>query len=416
MANQKKYYRIDRAERISIERGLNNKESARSIARNLFRSQSSITDKVKRNRVVTKGPEKGEKLSALPEDVCSRLLSWPYVCNGCRYRRYHCSFKFRCEYRAFRAQAFSEYELHHSRRGINKTEQDFSLIISLIRNDLARGLSPEQICMMRSSEIKVSSSTIRRWISLGYAGMSNLDLRRQVGYKPRKTHTELIASKHGYEHSYQAFLELSEEDRFGCCEMDTVLGSKGDSQCILTLYCRPLKLQVCLLLADKSQTSVIRVVDMLEECIGKELFIRLFGTILTDNGREFANHKLIERSVFGGKPRCRVYYCDVRQSQQKAGCERNHVELRKILPKGYGIRFDSLDCHDMAVLMSHLNSEPRASLLGANPLSVLKAMLGEKAETLMEALGIEEIPYKSLDMTYNVVNKERASRGLDPIL
>lgn len=172
------------------------------------------------------------------------------------------------------------------------------MIISLIRNDLARGLSPEQICMMRSSEIKVSSSTIRRWISLGYAGMSNLDLRRQVGYKPRKTHTELISSKHGYEHSYQAFLELSEEDRFSCCEMDTVLRSKGDSRCILTLYCRSLKLQVCLLLADKSQTSVIRVVDMLEECIGKELFVRLFGTILTDNGREFANHKLIERSVF----------------------------------------------------------------------------------------------------------------------
>lgn len=48
MANQKKYYRIDRAERISIERGLNNKESARSIARNLFRSQSSITDEVKK--------------------------------------------------------------------------------------------------------------------------------------------------------------------------------------------------------------------------------------------------------------------------------------------------------------------------------------------------------------------------------
>lgn len=99
MANQKKYYRIDRAERISIERGLNNKESAKSIARNLFRSQSSITDEVKRNRVVTKGSGKGEKLSVLPEDACSKLLSWPYVCNGCRYRRYHCSFKLRCEYR-----------------------------------------------------------------------------------------------------------------------------------------------------------------------------------------------------------------------------------------------------------------------------------------------------------------------------
>lgn len=65
----------------------------------------------------------------------------------------------------------------------------------------------------------------------------------------------------------------------------------------------------------------------------------------------------------------------------------------------------------MVVLMSHLNSEPKASLLGANPLSVLKAMLGEKAEELMEALGIEEIPYKSLDMTYNALIIKNAHLG-----
>ena len=61
----------------------------------------------------------------------------------------------------------------------------------------------------------------------------------------------------------------------------------------------PPKLQICLLLADKSQTSVVRVLDMLENCIGKELFKRLFGIILTDNGSESANYELIERSVFG---------------------------------------------------------------------------------------------------------------------
>lgn len=144
--------------------------------------------------------------------------------------------------------------------------------------------------------------------------MSNLDLRRQVGYKPRKDHKEFKPTKHGYDRSYAAFLKLPEEDRLCCYEMDTVLGAKGDSQCILTLYCRPIKLQVCLLLADKSQTSVVRVLDMLERCIGKELFKKLFGTILTDNGSEFSNHELIEHSIFNEESRCKVYYCDVRQS------------------------------------------------------------------------------------------------------
>lgn len=51
--------------------------------------------------------------------------------------------------------------------------------------DLARGLSPEQICLGRAAEFKVSAPTLYRWIDRGYAGMSNMDLRRKVGYKER---------------------------------------------------------------------------------------------------------------------------------------------------------------------------------------------------------------------------------------
>ena len=38
----------------------------------------------------------------------------------------------------------------------------------------------------------------------------------------------------------------------------------------------------------------------------------------------------------------RCYYCDVRQSQQKGRLRGNHVEVRKILPKGRGVSFDRL--------------------------------------------------------------------------
>lgn len=112
--------------------------------------------------------------------------------------------------------------------------------------------SPEQIYMIRNSEIGVSPSTIRRWISLGYAGISNLDLRRQIRYKPRRNHKEQKPTKHGYDRSCAAFLELSEEDRLCCCEMDTVLGFKDER--ILTLYCRPIKL-ISLLVAIRHSAS-----------------------------------------------------------------------------------------------------------------------------------------------------------------
>lgn len=57
---QKKHFRLDKAERISIERALEKNESTRSPAHNLSRSPASISDEVKRNSTVAKGPGKGE--------------------------------------------------------------------------------------------------------------------------------------------------------------------------------------------------------------------------------------------------------------------------------------------------------------------------------------------------------------------
>ena len=198
--------------------------------------------------------------------------------------------------------------------------------------------------------------------------------------------------------------------------MDTVIGRSRDTQCILTLYLRPFKVQLCLLLCEKTSSAVAAALDMLEAVLGKRLFQRLFGLVLTDNGCEFSDTDALENSVSKGTTRCKVYYCDPRQSQQKGGCERNHVELRKLLPKEQGISFDELTGQDMATLMSQLNSEPRKSLLGASPASLLRTALKIDAETLMGALGIVEVPYEKLDLTVNALNQAREERGDEPLI
>ena len=154
---------------------------------------------------------------------------------------------------------------------------------------------------------------------------------------------------------------------------------------------------------------------MLDRAIGKPLFQRLFGLVLTDNGCEFSDTEALERSAFHGTARTKVYCCDVRASQQKGGCERNHVELRKLLPKGRGISFDDLDGRDLAVVMSQLNSEPRPSLMGLSPTAMLEAADPEAAAALMDALGIEEVPYEKLDLTIGAVDRSRRERGLPPL-
>ena len=411
MSKQRNYRRLDRAERSAIERGLDAKRPARQIAGDLGRSASSVCAEVKANRTVAKGPGKGERVAGVPEDACPRLLSWPHVCNGCRYRRYHCSKKWRCEYSAARAQALSEELLSGARRGVDRDRDEFERIMDAVRSDVARGLSPAQIALAHAAEFSVHPATIYRWIEAGYAGMSNMDLLRKVGYKKRKD-GKAKATPHGPERSYAAFMQIDEEERASACEMDTVIGGKNDSQCLLTLYLRPYRLQLALLLPEKSSSAVAAALDTLEKAIGKSAFQRFFGTLLTDNGVEFGDFRAMEKSALpGGRTRCKVYYCDVRASQQKAGCEKNHVELRRILPKGRGISFDDLVAADAAVLMSQVNSMPRPSLGGMCPIQMLLAAHPKSGRSLLDALGIELVSYELLELSIKAINQARKMRG-----
>lgn len=91
----------------------------------------------------------------------------------------------------------------------------------------------------------------------------------------------------------------------------------------------------------------------------------------------------------------------------QGGCKRNHVELRKLLPKRRGISFDDLGGRDCAVLMSQLNSEPRPSLGGMCAINMLLAALSDDGRGLLDAPGIEKVPYGELDMTVGAVEAAR---------
>ena len=160
---RKRYRRLDRAERAAIQSGLDKGRSCRQMARDLGRSPSTVADEVARNRTVAKGPGKGERVRGVPDDACPRLLSWPRCCNGCRHLRYRsCSRRWRCEYSAARAQALADAELRESRIGVDRDEAGFEYAMGLIRCDVARGLSPQQIALARAGQIGASPSTIYR--------------------------------------------------------------------------------------------------------------------------------------------------------------------------------------------------------------------------------------------------------------
>ena len=368
---QRKYSRIDKADRQAIQNGLAQRKGCREIARSIGRSPAAVSAEVKAHRTWMDRERRGELAGEKPDGVtCAHLTGWPWTCNGCMAYSRKCGRRSRVEYRAALAQAASEKVRSESRRGINRREEDFERLAFEIRSEILDGKSPWQVCMARP-HLKLAPSTLYRWAERGYFSMSPMDFRRKVGYKPRKGASERKPTSHGAERSYAAFLALPQEVRERAAEMDTVLGRKGDSQCLLTLYMRPCKAQLALLLPERTSSAAASALDSLERAIGKRVFARLFGTVLTDNGTEFAGIEALEASVAGDGARCKVYYCDVRASQQKGACERNHVELRKLLPKRRGISFDTLDERDCAFLMSQVNSQPRPSLMGLSPLQML---------------------------------------------
>lgn len=173
------------------------------------------------------GRGKGSRVESVPEGACARLRGWPHVCNGCNRRRYHCSMPFRCEYSAARAQLLADGELSAARRGVDRTEEEFEPIAAKIRADLAAACRPAQIADARSSEFRAAPSTIYRWIERGYAGMSNMDLRRQGGVQAEEE-GGAAPTPHGPERSFSAFSALPEGEREAACEMDTVIGRAAD--------------------------------------------------------------------------------------------------------------------------------------------------------------------------------------------
>lgn len=416
LAEQRSYPRLTLDERRGIERGLDRGESYREIAGRIGRQPSTVSREVERNRVYA-SPKAlaGERFPAeAPEGACDRIKGSPRVCNGCNKRRCGCSRGPKAVYAAARAQALADGELREARRGVDETESSMAMKLEVIRSDLARGLSPEQIAATRPS-LGVSKSTIYRWIDEGYGGMSNMELRRKVGYRPRRRGRGAGTTRHSDRRSHAAFLALPEDVRDGCWEMDTVEGRASDSACLLTLHNRAAKFQLALLMAAQTCDEAKGALGGLRAVLGEEGMRRVFRCVLTDNGGEFADEAGIAALLGEGPGETRLFYCDPMRSDQKGACERNHVEIRKLLPKGRGVSFDRLVPADCALLMSQVNSEPRGCLAFMAPASMFLAAFGGDARAVMDAYGIELLGPSELDLTPACIERARAERGDVPL-
>lgn len=450
----KRYKQLSLRERREIQEGLDRQDSFRSIARLIGRQPSTVSREVRENRIarafkprraqcrdrswckrvgvcgecVREGAYcsgcdardcRDECAAYAAQTSCERLGSAPWVCNGCRKNRYGCNRANRHVYDAAAADKAAGERRSESRRGIDMDPGRAEAALSHVKDGLSRGLSPYEISVLYEDAVGVSRSTIYRWVEAGYGGLTNLELERKVGFRPRSKKQAARSTSHSPKRSHEAFLQLPQALRDARTEMDCVIGRNADTQAVMTLYNLPCHLQLALLLGAHDCESVKRELGNVSSVMPKAMFEQWMRVVLTDNGEEFADEDgigaLLGEDASSGELEVHLHYCDPRQSQQKGACEKNHTEIRRILEKGM-FCFDELRRRDMAVLMSHVNSSPRASLGGKSPIQMLRFIYGdEEARELLDALSIREIPRDGLMLKPEILNIERALRGEAPL-
>ncbi|MBQ8317565.1 MAG: IS30 family transposase [Lachnospiraceae bacterium] len=420
-----KYTSLKLNDRIAIQSGLDYGMSARAIAEKIGRSASTVLREIKTysHFVPHKYNDCEYRRTCKAKHTCGdyECNSPCHFCSQCafhcnRYKPIRCNIRFdnyyglcngchrwgNCTLDKYRYEA--EYADNHSkeikreaRSGFDLTTEELIAIDDLVSPLVKKGLSIYAIKSQLGNSIPVSESTLRRLIDNSELEARNIDLRTAVKIKPRTEHRRRMKSeiitKLKIGHLYSDYLNFIKNNDCMVCQMDCVEGLKTDNKVLLTLHFPILHFQLAFIMNNHTSACVVDTMDLLEETLGQELYNRIFGVILTDNGHEFLNIEGMERSVFGGN-RSRIFFCEPNRSDEKPHCECNHKLIRYILPKKTS--FENLVQPDICLMMSHINSYPRESLCGQTPFKVAQKVFPAE---FFDSLGIDEIDFNNLDLT-----------------
>ena len=372
---------------------LNDNLSFRKISLIIGCSPSSITNEVKGHRIYKDYSFGTSKRTCFSK----RLVNAPFVCNGCDNLG-SCK---KSKYFYDPSIAHNEYinKLSSSRSKIQSSKEGIAYINSVLTPLIKdKGQTIDHILL--SNDVGVSRSTLYRYIDKGLLEVKNIDLKRRVRYKVRKKENRQFKVKINRKgRKYLDFLAYINSKKIThIAEMDTVIGKRDEDKCILTMLLRKSNFMLGFVLEIKTAKEVVKVFDYLEKKLGKGRFTTNFGTILTDNGAEFNYVDELERND-RKIPRCKIFYCDPRASQQKAKIEKNHEYIRYYYPSGTS--FNDLTQEKLNLMLSHINSVKRKELDNRCPFELLTT--GELND--MKKLGYKHISPKDVVLNAKLFKK-----------
>lgn len=422
------------AERLQIEHGLKNRCSLKEIGKSLGKAVSTISREIRKNSMPSEKGAQGRVLNRCVqrrncskkhlcanrclrqcsacsrcnkvcadfiEEKCPALSIPPYVCNGCA-KECRCVLR-KCFYLHSPAEKSYRKRLTENRQGINLSEMERIELRSIIYEGLKKGQSIHHMAHANKDEFRVCEKSIYRYVNTGIFGIpGRSDLPRAMSLKPRKSKKV----EHKVDTKCRTGRALADFHEFcktnpdtPVVEMDSVLGGVG-GKVLLTLNFNNCSLMLAFLRPSNTSQSVIDIFDQLEQTLGLNTFKQLFPVILTDNGSEFSNPLRLEFSPFHHSRRSRIFYCDPYSSYQKGRIENNHLNLRKIFPKGSS--FKEYTQQNVNLALSHINSFARKSLNDIPAITLFKTLYGEK---ILQKLEINLIRANEICLTPDLLKK-----------
>ena len=333
-------------------------------------------------------------------EVCQKLLSPPYVCNGCPKRNTSCTLEKRI-YQPL--EAWKEYwgVLSEARSGISLSEKEISHLDEVVSPLLKKKQSLHHICVHHPDSIMVSESTLYRFVDYNLFSARNIDMPRKVRYAKRRKKKEFKVDKTcRIGRNYQDFLAFCKEHPdLPVTQMDSVEGHKG-GKVLLTIHFVQAECMLAYLRDSNDSQSVIDIFEKLYLELRSDIFISLMPILLGDNGSEFSNPKAIEFDRQGNQ-RTHVFYCDASAPYQKGSAERNHEFIRMFIPKGTSL--DEYTQDDISLMMDHINSYSRPSLGNRCPYEMMEFLYGKE---IVHLLGMHRISPCDVTLNRTVFSKK----------
>ena len=367
------YIHLTFEERCKIEELLNKRLRKYEIAKELNRTQSTISREIN-----------SHKNFHMHTDYSNNYYSCVYFKN-CKTCDHRCKFfkpiickdrdKFygacnNCEkvknckldkyfYRATRAEKDYRYHLSESRKGINMDENDLYNLAYLICPLIRKGQSIYTI-LENHPEINLSAKSIYNYINAGYFkdfGVTNTTLRRKVIRRKRKLDsTKLKKRKQPADYTgrtYSDYLQykLDNPDK-STTEMDTIYNNQSGPY-IQTFIFENTGFMIGILHKEKTTNSMSEALNKIQDKLTAEEYEKLFSLILSDRGTEFSRPIQFEVNKNTGEIKGKIFYCDSQHPSQKPHIENNHILIRYILPKKINLNF--LTQEKLDLLFSHIN-------------------------------------------------------------